>query len=187
MLSDPSSCPKAGVSRKEFITGAAACSPIGLGGIEVAPTLRLIAHLSDRASMPGDHTTSASIRCLQASRCHMTSRFRQGINPFRCMSHGFVPPQAQNGKFSAILLHGMIRTGAPHVSCSLQLVRVSESTRVCDPPRTTLPQEVGDFGFWVILGHLGQVATSSNVTDEVWKRHIEEQKPPAPDDDFNMV
>ena len=34
-------------------------------------------------------------------------------------------------------------------------------------------------GYWV--------ATSGNVTDEVWKRYIEEQKPPAPDDDFNVV
>jgi putative transposase len=31
------------------------------------------------------------------------------------------------------------------------------------------------------------VASSGNVTDEVWKRYIEEQKPPAPDDDFNVV
>jgi putative transposase len=34
-------------------------------------------------------------------------------------------------------------------------------------------------GYWV--------ATSGNVTDEVWKRYIEEQKLPAPDDDFNVV
>jgi putative transposase len=34
-------------------------------------------------------------------------------------------------------------------------------------------------GYWV--------ATSGNVTDEVWKRHIEEQKAPEPDDDFNVV
>ena len=34
-------------------------------------------------------------------------------------------------------------------------------------------------GYWV--------ATSGNVTDEVWKRYIEEQKPPSPDDDFDMV
>ena len=34
-------------------------------------------------------------------------------------------------------------------------------------------------GYWV--------ATSGNVTDEVWKRYVEEQKPPAPDDDFNVV
>jgi len=31
------------------------------------------------------------------------------------------------------------------------------------------------------------VATSGNLTDEVWKRYIEEQKPPEPDDDFNVV
>jgi putative transposase len=34
-------------------------------------------------------------------------------------------------------------------------------------------------GYWV--------ATSGNVTDEVWKRYIEEQKPPEPDDDFKVV
>jgi putative transposase len=34
-------------------------------------------------------------------------------------------------------------------------------------------------GYWV--------ATSGNVTDEVWKRYIEEQKPPTPDDDFNVM
>jgi putative transposase len=34
-------------------------------------------------------------------------------------------------------------------------------------------------GYWV--------ATSGNVTDEVRKRYIEEQKPPEPDDDFNVV
>src|ERR1035438_2387827 len=31
-------------------------------------------------------------------------------------------------------------------------------------------------GYWA--------ATSGNGTDEVWKRYIEEQKPPEPDDDF---
>jgi putative transposase len=34
-------------------------------------------------------------------------------------------------------------------------------------------------GYWV--------ATSGNVTDEVWKRYIEKQNPPAPDDDFKVV
>jgi putative transposase len=29
--------------------------------------------------------------------------------------------------------------------------------------------------------------TSGSVTDEVWKRYIEEQKPPEPDDDFKVV
>lgn len=34
-------------------------------------------------------------------------------------------------------------------------------------------------GYWV--------ATSGNVTDEVWKKYIEEQKPELPDDNFNVV
>jgi putative transposase len=32
-----------------------------------------------------------------------------------------------------------------------------------------------------------RLATSGNVTDEVWKRYIEDQKPPQPNDDFNVV
>ena len=34
-------------------------------------------------------------------------------------------------------------------------------------------------GYWV--------CTSGNVTDEVWKRYIEEQTPPEADDDFHVV
>ncbi len=34
-------------------------------------------------------------------------------------------------------------------------------------------------GYWV--------ATSGNVTDEVWKKYIEEQKPEPPDDNFKVV
>lgn len=34
-------------------------------------------------------------------------------------------------------------------------------------------------GYWV--------ATSGNVTDEVWKQYIEQQKPEAPDDSFKIV
>ena len=34
-------------------------------------------------------------------------------------------------------------------------------------------------GYWVV--------SSGNVTDEVWKEYIENQKPPEPDDDFNVV
>ena len=33
-------------------------------------------------------------------------------------------------------------------------------------------------GYWV--------ATSGNVTDEVWKKYIEDQKPEIPDDHFNV-
>jgi putative transposase len=31
------------------------------------------------------------------------------------------------------------------------------------------------------------VATSGNVTDEVWKKNIEDQKPEEPDDNFKVV
>ena len=34
-------------------------------------------------------------------------------------------------------------------------------------------------GYWV--------ASSGNVTDEVWKKYIEEQKPEEPDDNFKIV
>ena len=34
-------------------------------------------------------------------------------------------------------------------------------------------------GYWVV--------TSGNVTDEVWKKYIEDQKPEEPDDDFKVV
>lgn len=34
-------------------------------------------------------------------------------------------------------------------------------------------------GYWV--------ATSGNVTDEVWKQYIEDQKPEQPDDNFKVV
>ena len=34
-------------------------------------------------------------------------------------------------------------------------------------------------GYWVV--------SSGNVTDEVWKEYIKNQKPPEPDDDFEVV
>ena len=34
-------------------------------------------------------------------------------------------------------------------------------------------------GYWV--------ASSGNVTDEVWKKYIEDQKPEEPDDDFRVL
>ncbi|GJL84204.1 MAG: hypothetical protein DHS20C01_38380 [marine bacterium B5-7] len=34
-------------------------------------------------------------------------------------------------------------------------------------------------GYWVV--------TSGNVTDEMWKEYIENQKAPEPDDDFHVV
>ena len=34
-------------------------------------------------------------------------------------------------------------------------------------------------GYWV--------ATSGNVTDEVWKKYVEDHKPEVPDDHFKVV
>ncbi len=34
-------------------------------------------------------------------------------------------------------------------------------------------------GYWV--------ASSGNVTDEVWREYIKDQEPPVPDDDFTVV
>ena len=34
-------------------------------------------------------------------------------------------------------------------------------------------------GYWI--------ASSGNVTDEVWKEYIKNQKPPEPDDDFEVI
>ena len=31
------------------------------------------------------------------------------------------------------------------------------------------------------------MASSGNVTEEVWKEYINNQKPPKPDDDFTVV
>ena len=42
-----------------------------------------------------------------------------------------------------------------------------------------LGQHLWGRGYWV--------ATSGNVTDEVWKKYIEDQKPEVPDDHFNVV
>jgi REP element-mobilizing transposase RayT len=40
-------------------------------------------------------------------------------------------------------------------------------------------QHLWSRGYWV--------CTSGNVTDEVWKEYIKNQKPLEPDDDFNIV
>jgi len=42
-----------------------------------------------------------------------------------------------------------------------------------------LGQHLWARGYWV--------ATSGNVTDEVWKEYIANQTPPEPDDDFKVV
>ena len=40
-------------------------------------------------------------------------------------------------------------------------------------------QQLWGRGYWV--------ASSGNVTDEVWKKYIEDQKPEVPDDNFKIV
>jgi len=40
-------------------------------------------------------------------------------------------------------------------------------------------QHLWDRRYWV--------ASSGNVTDEVWKKYIEDQKPDEPDDDFRVL
>jgi putative transposase len=41
------------------------------------------------------------------------------------------------------------------------------------------PAPVGERGYWV--------ATSGNVTDEMWVEYIKNQTPPEPDDNFNVT
>lgn len=40
-------------------------------------------------------------------------------------------------------------------------------------------QHLWGLGYWV--------ASNGNVTDEVWKEYIKDQKPPEPDDDFQVI
>jgi putative transposase len=40
-------------------------------------------------------------------------------------------------------------------------------------------QHLWSRGYWV--------ASSGNVTDDVWKKYIEDQKPEEPDDNFKVV
>ena len=57
------------------------------------------------------------------------------------------------------------------------------SKHLCCPKGLTGATPVGQHlwarGYWV--------ATSGNVTDEVWKEYIKNQTPPEPDDDFTVV
>ncbi len=74
---------------------------------------------------------------------------------------------------------------APQISVSrtVQYLKGKSSHRLLDEyarlRKWYWGQHVWARGHWV--------ATSGNVTDEVWKRYIEEQKPPEPDDDFQVV
>ena len=50
---------------------------------------------------------------------------------------------------------------------------------VRDAEEALLGQHLWGRSYWV--------ATSGNVTDEVWKKYIEDQKPEEPDDNFKVV
>ena len=74
---------------------------------------------------------------------------------------------------------------APHISVSraVQYLKGKSSHKLLSEYARLRKRYWGQHlwarGYWV--------ATSGNVTDEVWKRYIEEQKPPEPDDDFKVV
>ena len=50
---------------------------------------------------------------------------------------------------------------------------------ICEFEETVLGAASVGPGYWV--------ASSGNVTDEVWKKYIEDQKPEVPDDNFKIV
>ena len=52
-------------------------------------------------------------------------------------------------------------------------------TEYQSPRKRYWGQHLWSRGYWV--------ATSGNVTDEVWKKYIEDQKPEEPDDNFKVV
>ena len=74
---------------------------------------------------------------------------------------------------------------APHLSVAkvVQYLKGKSSHRMlAEFPRLRKRywgQHLWGRGYWV--------ATSGNVTDEVWQKYIEDQKPEAPDDNFKIV
>jgi putative transposase len=74
---------------------------------------------------------------------------------------------------------------APHLSVAkvVQYLKGKSSHRMlAEFPRLRKRywgQHLWGRGYWV--------ATSGNVTDEVWKKYIEDQKPEVPDDNFKVV
>ena len=73
----------------------------------------------------------------------------------------------------------------PHVSVSraVQYLKGKSSHKLLSEFVTLRKRYWGQHlwarGYWV--------ASSGNVTDEVWKKNIEDQKPEEPDDNFNVV
>ena len=73
----------------------------------------------------------------------------------------------------------------PHVSVSraVQMLKGKSSHKMLSEfpslKKRYWGQHLWARGYWV--------ATSGNVTDEVWKKYIEDQKPEEPDDSFKVV
>ena len=73
----------------------------------------------------------------------------------------------------------------PHVSVSrvVQYLKGKSSHKLLSEYKSLRKRYWGQHlwgrGYWV--------ATSGNVTDEVWKKYIEDQKPEVRDDHFNVV
>ena len=69
------------------------------------------------------------------------------------------------------------------VSRAVQYLKGKSSRRLLSEYTTLRKRYWGQHlwarGYWV--------ASSGNVTDEVWKKYIEDQKPSDPDDDFSVL
>ena len=69
------------------------------------------------------------------------------------------------------------------VSRAVQFLKGKSSHRLLSEYKTLRKRYWGQHlwarGYWV--------CSSGNVTDEMWKEYIKNQKPPEPDDDFNVV
>jgi putative transposase len=69
------------------------------------------------------------------------------------------------------------------VSRAVQYLKAKSSHRLLSEYKVLRKRYWGQHlwarGYWV--------ASSGNVTDEVWKEYIKNQKPPEPDDDFTVV
>ena len=69
------------------------------------------------------------------------------------------------------------------VSKAVQFLKGKSSHRLLTEYQTLRKRYWGQHlwarGYWV--------ASSGNVTDEIWKEYIEKQTPPEPDDDFHVV
>ena len=69
------------------------------------------------------------------------------------------------------------------VSRVVQYIKGKSSHRLLSEYQTLKKRYWGQHlwarGYWVV--------SSGNVTDEVWKEYIENQKPPEPDDNFDVI